>query len=115
VSMSECTGDRAIRPERRCGIDRRARQRRRESAASIGSAGGVQTMDRRRGERRHLVRRADDEPSLHCPDCGGLLRYEAELSWALASSYTVDAGYCPSCARAYLRNRETGDYDALSW
>ena len=43
------------------------------------------------------------------------LQYEAALSWNLPGTYTVDAGYCPSCARRFLRDRETGLYDGMSW
>jgi len=32
----------------------------------------------------------------------------------MPGAYTVDTGYCPNCARRFLRNRETGDYDPLS-
>ena len=43
------------------------------------------------------------------------MHYVAVLSWSLPGTYTVDAGSCPSCSRRFLRNRETGEYDELSW
>jgi hypothetical protein len=100
--------EQAAGENRRCGNDRRDPAR-----AALGN-----TIDSRAagdGERRRVARRTADIPSLSCPDCLGLLRYESELSWNLPGAYTVDAGFCPSCARRFLRNRETGDYDALSW
>jgi hypothetical protein len=65
-------------------------------------------------ERRTSERRAVNIPPLICPDCGGHLQYDAGLSWSMPGIYTVDTGYCPSCSRRFLRNRDTGDYDTLS-
>jgi hypothetical protein len=48
-------------------------------------------------------------------DCREGLQHDAALSWSLPGTYTVDAGYCPSCSRRFLRNRETGEYDEMSW
>jgi hypothetical protein len=57
----------------------------------------------------------NDVPRLLCPDCLGPLQYDTALSWNLPGTYTVDGGFCPSCARQFLRDRETGAYDRLSW
>jgi len=100
---------------RRSSVDRRATVSRDRSPALVGHVVDDRGGERRVGERRRGESRADDVPSLVCPDCLGPLQYEAGLSWNLPGSYTVDSGYCQQCARRFLRNRETGDYDALSW
>ena len=111
MSVLDHSGNEAVSRNRRQGGDRRAGERR---GAAVGSAGGW-TEECRRGERRRDDRRMDDVPFLFCPDCFGPLQYDAGLSWSLPGTYTVDAGSCPSCSRRFLRNRETGEYDELSW
>jgi len=96
-------------PERRLGGERRHSDRR--VAARALNANEV---EHRVSERRLFERRADHVPPLICPDCHGPLQYDAGLSWSMPGIYTVDTGYCPSCSRRFLRNRETGDYDTLS-
>ena len=98
----------AVVPERRLGVERRQSDRRVAARAL-----NVNETERRVSERRVSERRADAVPPLFCPDCLGRLQYDAELSWSMPGVYTVDTGYCPSCARRFLRNRETGDYDTL--
>jgi hypothetical protein len=115
VSVLEHSGNQGKSRNRRQGGDRRAGERRAASRTSVGSEAGGRTEECRRRERRHDGRRVDDVPFLFCPDCCGPLQYEAGLSWSLPGTYTVDAGACPSCARRFLRNRETGEYDELSW
>ena len=110
MSVLDHSSEQAADQNRRRGVDRRAGERRDASRAAVGDVLGSRKVDRRVG-----ARRADDGPSLFCPDCLGPLQYEAGLSWNLPGAYTVDVGYCPSCSRRFLRNRETGDYDALSW
>jgi hypothetical protein len=95
---------------RRGGVERRFTSRR-SAAGSVTYAG----VERRSRERRVRQRRVEDHPRLLCPECVEPLQYEAALSWALPGTYTVDAGYCPSCARRFLRDRETGLYDGMSW
>jgi hypothetical protein len=102
-------GETAV-PERRAGIERRHTDRR--VAAHALNAGDT---ERRVAERRVGQRRVSDNvPPLICPDCLGPLQYDPALSWSMPGAYTVDTGYCPSCSRRFLRNRETGDYDTLS-
>ena len=101
--------DETVTPERRLGVERRHSDRR--VAARALNANDV---ERRVSERRGVERRAVNVPPLICPDCHGPLQYDAGLSWSMPGIYTVDTGYCPSCARRFLRNRETGDYDTLS-
>jgi hypothetical protein len=113
VSVLEYSGNQAR--NRRQGGDRRAVERRAVSGASVDSASSGWTEECRRSERRCDDRRVDDVPFLFCPDCCGPLQYNAGLSWSLPGTYTVDAGSCPSCSRRFLRNRETGEYDELSW
>jgi hypothetical protein len=96
-------------------VERRVGERRNLSRASVGHVGGGRNGERRGCMRRRSDSGAGDVPSLFCPDCLGPLQYEAGLSWNLPGAYTVDAGYCSTCSRRFLRNRETGDYDALSW
>ena len=109
----------AARQDRRGDVGRRAVERRDASRASVDHTVDHTVdgrhVERRASERRRVGRRTSDVPSLLCPDCLGPLQYEADLSWNLPGAYTVDSGFCPSCARRFLRNRETGDYDALSW
>ena len=100
---------------RRHSVDRRACQRRAASRSSAAPAGGTFVGEWQRAERRCGDRRVDDVPFLFCPDCREGLQHDAAHSWSLPGTYTVDAGYCPSCARRFLRNRETGEYDELSW
>jgi hypothetical protein len=100
---------------RRHDVDRRNSERRVASLSSAGSAGGTRTVERQRAERRRGDRRVDNVPFLFCPACREGLQHDAAHSWSLPGTYTVDAGYCPSCARRFLRNRETGEYDELSW
>jgi hypothetical protein len=95
---------------RRSGVERRFASRR-SATGSVTYAG----VERRSRDRRVRQRRVEDLPRLLCPDCVEPLQYEAALSWALPGTYTVDAGYCPSCARRFLRDRETGLYDGMSW
>jgi hypothetical protein len=109
VSVAEPKKEEVVVPERRAGVERRQFIRR--VAARALNAGEV---ERRVAERRISERRADTVPPLICPDCRGPLQYDAALSWRMPGVYTVDTGYCPSCARRFLRNRETGDYDTLS-
>ena len=96
-------------PERRLGVERRRAERR--AASRTLSA---KETERRIAHRRVGERRAGSIPPLVCPDCNGPLEYDAALSWSMPGVYTVDTGYCPSCSRRFLRNRETGDYDVLS-
>jgi hypothetical protein len=114
VSVMEHSGDGQAGQGSPGDVERRVGERRNLSRASVAHAVGG------KGERRVCMRRrsdsgAGDVPSLFCPDCLGPLQYEAGLSWNLPGAYTVDAGFCPICSRRFLRNRETGDYDALSW
>ncbi len=99
-------------PDRRGGVERRIAERR---GASARARHDDPRMDLRGGARRCRARRTADVPALVCPTCLAPLQYDANASWALPSSYTVDAGDCRSCGRRFLRNRETGDYDALTW
>ena len=99
----------AVVPERRLGVERRHSDRRVAARALNASE-----ADRRVSERRVGERRTGNMPPLICPDCLGPLQYDPALSWSMPRAYTVDTGYCPSCARRFLRNRETGDYDTLS-
>ncbi len=115
MNVLEHSTEGAAGQNRRRDVDRRAGERRDASRASVGDMVDGRNVERRVGERRRGARRADDVPSLFCPDCLGPLQYEAGLSWNIPGAYTVDSGYCPSCSRRFLRNRETGDYDALSW
>jgi len=57
----------------------------------------------------------DNVPFLFCPTVMKDLQHDAAHSWSLPQPTPVDAGYCPSCTRRFLRNRETGEYDELSW
>ena len=112
MDISEQRKEQRLDSNRRSGADRRLGARRFNAAAH--PTGGV-AVERRARERRCSLRRSDDLPSLWCPDCVEPLQYEAALSWRLPGTYTVDAGYCPSCARRFLRDRETGVYDGISW
>ena len=112
--------DQASKPSRRSGTERRGPERRDMSHASSADRFGGTGVDRRIGERRRGERRAAERtlsgvPPLVCPDCNGSLEYEPELSWRVPGVYTVDTGYCPACSRRFLRNRDTGTYDSLSW
>jgi hypothetical protein len=109
LSVVEQTKEKTVVPERRLGVERRQSKRR-----VITRALNVDEVERRVSERRIGERRADVVPPLICPDCTGPLQYDPALSWSMPGVYTVDTGYCPSCARRFLRNRETGDYDTLS-
>jgi hypothetical protein len=109
VSVVEPSNKETVVPERRLGVERRQSDRRVAARARNPS-----DVERRMSERRIRERRADAVPPLICPDCHGPLQYDAALSWSMPGVYTVDTGYCPSCARRFLRNRETGDYDTLS-
>jgi len=110
VSVVEPKKEEAVVPERRLGVERR-QSTRRVSVRALNA----NEVERRVSERRVRQRRAADAvPPLICPDCHGPLEYDAALSWSMPGVYTVDTGYCPSCARRFLRNRETGDYDTLS-
>jgi hypothetical protein len=100
--------DEPVVPERRSGVERRQCDRRVAARALNVDEVERRVAERRVGERRGAV------PPLICPDCRGPLQYDAALSWSMPGVYTVDTGYCPSCARRFLRNRETGDYDTLS-
>ena len=100
---------------RRHNVDRRAGERRGTSRPSSAPGGGTWTGEWQRAERRRGDRRVDNVPFLFCPDCREGLQHDAAHSWSLPGTYTVDAGYCPSCTRRFLRNRETGEYDELSW
>ena len=115
MSALERSNEQAAGQNRRLGVERRAGERRGAWRAPADSMHGGQETERRIGERRHGERRANGVPSLFCPNCLGPLLYEAGLSWNLPGTYTVDVGYCPACSLRFLRNRETGDYDALSW
>ena len=90
-------------------------QRRATARSSAGSEGVTWTGEWQPAERRRGDRRVDNVPFLFCPDCREGLQHDAALSWSLPGTYTVDAGYCRSCSRRFLRNRETGEYDELSW
>jgi hypothetical protein len=96
-------------PERRLAVERRHSDRRVAARALT-----VVETERRMAERRVGERRGAGIPPLVCPDCLGPLQYDPALSWSMPRAYTVDTGYCPHCARRFLRNRETGDYDTLS-
>jgi hypothetical protein len=109
LSVVEHRKEKAVVPERRLGVERR-QSKRRVTARALN----VGEVERRVSERRIGERRADVVPPLICPDCSGPLQYDPALSWSMPGVYTVDTGYCPSCARRFLRNRETGDYDTLS-
>jgi len=115
VGVLQPVGKQAEAESRRPGVDRRAGERRTAARSSAGSEGAIWTGDRQPAERRRSDRRVDDVPFLCCPDCREGLQHVAALSWSLPGTYTVDAGYCPSCARRFLRNRETGEYDEMSW
>ena len=112
MNISEHTKEPADDCNRRGGAERRFGVRR--SAAPVNLTSDI-NVERRARERRCSQRRVEDHPRLLCPDCVEPLQYEAALSWALPGTYTVDAGYCPSCARRFLRDRETGLYDGMSW
>ena len=120
--------DRRILLDRRRGSDRRGQH--------VGThAIAIAIVDRRTAragagrERRAIERRADAlrnrteparpdpdgvEPQLACPTCHGDLEYEVMLSW-ISPAYTVDTGYCAVCSRRFLRTRQTGRYDSVSW
>ena len=121
--------------DRRIGLDRRTGSDRR--GQTIGThAIAIAIVDRRGApagagkDRRAIDRRAvalrnrtepslpdpvgDVEPQLACPVCHGDLEYEVMLSW-ISPAYTVDTGYCAACSRRFLRTRNTGRYDAVSW
>jgi hypothetical protein len=108
VSLVEPKKQAPVAPECRLGLERRHSDRR--VAARALSATDV---ERRTSQRRGGERRAIDIPPLICPDCHGRLQYDAGLSWSMPGIYTVDTGSCPSCARQFLRNRDTGDYHSL--
>ena len=109
MSVVEPRNEETVVPERRLGVERRQADRRVAARARNSNE-----VERRVSERRIRERRANTVPPLICPDCHGPLQYDAALSWSMPGVYTVDTGYCPSCARRFLRNRETGDYDTLS-
>jgi hypothetical protein len=109
VSLVEPKKEETVTPDRRLGAERR------HSGRRVGArALNANEVERRVSERRLFERRADNVPPLICPDCHGPLQYDAGLSWSMPGIYTVDIGYCPSCSRLFLRNRDTGDYDTLS-
>ena len=110
MSTPEHANEPTVTWNRRRDNDRRVGARRSTSVESIVSPA---TIERRAGERRSDERRT--MLALVCPHCGGAMRAEAGLSWYLPGTYTVDAGFCPSCVRQFLRDRETGEYDALLW
>jgi hypothetical protein len=110
MSILEHANEQTVASNRRSDNDRRIGARR---STSIESMVSPATIERRAGERRRADRRLT--LALVCPDCGGPMRAEAGLSWYLPGTYTVDAGFCPSCVRRFLRDRETGEYDALLW
>lgn len=109
MSLVEPRKEEIVVPERRLGVERRQSDRRMAARAL-----NVNEAERRVSERRIYERRTGVMPPLICPDCLGPLQYDAGLSWSMPGVYTVDTGYCPSCARRFLRDRETGDYDTLS-
>jgi hypothetical protein len=109
VSLVEPKKEETVAPERRLVGERRHSDRRVAARAL-----NVNEVERRVVDRRGVERRAIDVPPLICPDCHGPLEYDAGLSWSMPGIYTVDTGYCPSCSRRFLRNRDTGDYDTLS-
>jgi hypothetical protein len=109
VSVVEPRQEESVVPERRLGVERRHSDRR-VAARALND----HEVERRMAERRVAERRASAMPPLICPDCLGPLQYDAGLSWSMPGIYTVDTGYCPACARRFLRNRDTGDYDTLS-
>ena len=109
VSVVEPKKEEKAVPERRLGTERRHSERRIAARALK-----TDEVERRISGRRGSDRRVINIPPLFCPDCLGPLQYDAGLSWSMPGVYTVDTGYCPSCSRRYLRNRDTGDYDTLS-
>lgn len=109
MSLVEPRKEEIVVPERRLGVERRQSDRRMAARAL-----NVNEAERRVSECRIYERRTGVMPPLICPDCLGPLQYDAGLSWSMPGVYTVDTGYCPSCARRFLRDRETGDYDTLS-
>jgi hypothetical protein len=115
VSVLQPVGKQAEAEGHRPGVDRRAGQRRAAARSSAGSEGATRDGDWQPAERRRGDRRVDNVPFLFCPDCREGLQHDAALSWSLPGTYTVDAGNCPSCSRRFLRNRETGEYDEMSW
>jgi hypothetical protein len=110
MSILEHANERTVTQNHRRDNDRRVGARRSTSVESMVSPSKI---ERRAGERRCAERRIT--LALVCPDCGGPMRSEAGLSWYLPGTYTVDAGFCPSCVRRFLRDRETGEYDAFLW
>jgi hypothetical protein len=108
VSLAEPKKEETVAPERRAGVERRHSDRR-----EVARALNANEVERRTAERRVGERRAGAMPPLICPDCHVPLQYDAGLSWSMPGVYTVDTGYCPSCSRRFLRNRETGEYDTL--
>lgn len=115
MSVLQPVGKQADAESRRPAVDRRAGERRMAARSSAGSGEATWTGDWQRAERRRGDRRVDDVPFLFCPDCREGLQHDAAHSWSLPGTYTVDAGNCPSCSRRFLRNRETGEYDEMSW
>jgi hypothetical protein len=111
MNMLEHANERTATWNRRRDNDRRLGARRSTSVEE--SMALPAKIERRAGERRCADRRLT--LALVCPDCGGPMRAEAGLSWYLPGTYTVDAGFCPSCVRRFLRDRETGEYNALLW
>jgi hypothetical protein len=108
VSLVEPKKQAPVASECRLGLDRRQSDRR-----VAARPRNTTEVERRTSERRAGERRVIDIPPLICPDCHGRLQYDAGLSWSMPGIYTVDTGYCPSCARQFLRNRDTGDYHTL--
>ncbi len=109
MNVVEPKQEETVAPERRLGLERRHSDRRVAARALNANEVEHRIADRRAAERRAAV-----VPPLFCPECLGPLQYDADLSWSMPGVYTVDTGYCPTCSRRFLRNRETGDYDTLS-
>jgi len=108
VSLVEPKKQVPVVPDSRLGVERRLSDRRVAARAL-----NADEVERRIVERRAGERRAIDIPPLICPECHGRMQYDAGLSWSTPGIYTVDTGYCPSCASQFLRNRDTGDYHTL--
>ena len=109
MSLVEPNEQVPVVPDNRLGLERRHADRRVTARALKADEVERRSVERRAGERRVI-----DIPPLICPECHGRLKYDAGLSWSMPGIYTVDTGYCPSCARQFLRNRDTGDYHTLS-
>jgi len=114
-AMKPSVADDGVGDERRQRGDRRLTDRRRRADAIRDRAATGVPAERRIAERRRELRRADDSAVLVCPNCSVSLQPDAAASWRLPGIYAVDAGRCPSCARLFLRNRSTGDYDEVAF